>query len=194
MFVANTWRRILAFFVDQMIIGIFFIPIWLQVATEWFQGQVIEVDWRLLLMCFLLQFLYRWIFLVFLGATVGKFLFGLRVVNNEDGQTLGWLQSFIRVLTDHLSFFFGQAFHTLAIFRFDRRHLSDWLAGTQVRQRVPREQPPKPHFLIGSLFFLYFLFSGFYSAYRLIQATEWDQNVLIFHPADEAQDLDAGSD
>jgi uncharacterized RDD family membrane protein YckC len=185
MSVARTWRRVVAFFVDQLIIGLFYAPVWIQVASSWVQGQSLEIDWRLLLMCFLLQFLYRWIFLVFMGATLGMLIFGIRVVDFEDGEFPDWLPSFIRVLTDHLSFFFGQAFHVLAIFRFDRRHLSDWLAKTQVRQFAPRENPPKPYVVLGTICFVYCFFSGFYSAYRLIQSTEWDQQTLIFHPAGE---------
>ncbi len=186
--IAETWRRLLAYFVDQFIRALFFIPVFIQVSSAWFHDRSFQVSWFWLGVCVLVDISYQVFFLKMLGATIGKMIFGLRVVNYRKTENLQWLQCFLRVLTDHFSIFFGQAFRILAFFRFDRRHVSDWVAETQVVQFKPRENLARPRVFMGTLLFLYFFISGFYSAYRLIQRSEWDQQTLTLHPVEELGD------
>jgi len=151
-------------------------------AGAWLQSRTFEMDLNLLIFCFLLQFFYQWLFLRYLGGTLGKLIFGLRVVNKANGGGLSFIQSFLRVLTDQLSLLFGHAHRVLVFARFDRTHLSDWVAETQVRQTSPREDHPKRNIPVALILALYFAVSGFYQAYQIVQRTELDHGKIIFHP------------
>jgi len=157
-------------------------PIWIQAMVSFFRDRTFEVDVNILIFCFLLQFCYKWLFLRFLGATIGKFIFGLRVVNKVDGKTLSTIQSLLRVLTDQLALLFGSAHRVLAFARFDRTHLSDWVAETQVVQSSPRADYPKRNIPLALILCLYLALTNFYQAYQLVQRTEFEQGKLITHP------------
>ena len=133
-YTANTWKRLGAYLVDHCIIGLFFLPVTLQSWQSYLGWGYIQVQWKWVLICFALQFSYRWLFLKLLGATLGHLLFGLRLVSLHGNGSLTWLQSLLRILVDHLSFFFGEALKVLIFLRFDRTHLSDWVAETRLVQ------------------------------------------------------------
>lgn len=179
---ARSHRRILAHLFDQIIVLGLMSPVWIQAVVSFFRDRTFEIDLNILILCFLLQFCYKWLFLRFLGATIGKFIFGLRVVNKADGLSLGTIQSLIRVLTDQLSLLFGSAHRVLALARFDRTHLSDWVAETQVVQSRPRTDYPKRNIPIALILCLYLALTNFYQAYQFVQRTEFEHGKLITHP------------
>lgn len=78
-------------------------------------------------------FLYNGFFYRSKGATPGKLLFGLRVVDAETGTFIGWGQTFMREtigrFVDAITLMIGVL---IAVFRQDRRALHDLIAGTQV--------------------------------------------------------------
>lgn len=142
---------------------------------------------------FLLQFAYRWLFLYFMGATLGKLMMGLRVVSFPDEGPLTLMQSLIRVLTDGLSLFFNEGLRVLGLIRFDRRHVADWVAETQVRQRHPREHPPRPRWVLAVILCVYFSLTGFLSAYSLFQRSIWEHDGVVLHLRDvNADGLESG--
>ena len=160
--------------VDNTIVSILLIPLWIQMLSSWSKTQTVYVEWKWLILCFLLQFFYRWIFLAVFGGTLGKMIFGLRVVNKKDGQPVTYLQSLIRVICDHFSFFFAEAFKALLFLRIDRTHLSDWIAETQVRQATPRTHKPERRVLLTLVLFFYFFTAGFLSIYHRFNRAEFD--------------------
>ncbi len=186
--VAETWRRVLAYLVDQFIVLVFLTPVWIQFLASWLDDRTLQISWSWLILCLSLVFSYHVLFLKFLRATVGKLIFGLRVVDVHGADGLSWYQCVLRVLTDYLSFFFSLALRVLALFRFDRRHVSDWVAETQVVQVSERTTLARPHAILASLLFGYFLFSGFFSAYRLIQRSEWNRETLTVHGPESGLD------
>lgn len=177
-YVPSTWRRLAAQSVDGVILGAFSLPIAVRGIQTYLATGIFEVEWKWLVVSFTLQLLYKWLFLKFLGATIGKLLFGLRLVSRNGGGELGWLQALIRVITDSLSIFFGQATKVLLFLRFDRTHLSDWVAETRVIQFSPRVSPPHRRPVLTLVLFLYLAYSGFMQSYRYFQTTEWNRTSI----------------
>jgi uncharacterized RDD family membrane protein YckC len=189
---AATEKRILAFGVDRIVEAILYLPIWVQLAASYLSDGVYSVSLRVVLACLLMHLLYDWMFLYFLGGTVGKLLFGLRVVpRREPFQTLTLMQSLLRPLTDRLSIFFGQALRALAFIRFDRTHVSDWVAETWVVQTVPRRRRPLRRYVLAVLIVLFSLSSSFLQFYRLVQSAHFDQGRVTFDVPAEASPVPA---
>ncbi|MBI3878832.1 MAG: RDD family protein [Verrucomicrobia bacterium] len=64
------------------------------------------------------------------GATLGKFIFGLRVVRTDDS-AVGFTKSALRFLGSVVSTIFGLGY-LFIVFRADKRALHDLIAGTRV--------------------------------------------------------------
>lgn len=183
---AATEKRILAFVVDRVIEALIYLPIWIQLAISYLSEGEYSVSLRVIVACLLMHFLYDWMFLYFLGGTLGKLLFGLRVVpRREPYNSLTLMQSFLRPLTDRLSIFFGQALRALALIRFDRTHVSDWVAETWVVQGVPRRRKPVRRFILAIFVILFSLSSSFLQFYRLVQSAHIEDERVIFEMPDE---------
>jgi uncharacterized RDD family membrane protein YckC len=178
---AATEKRVLAFGVDKVIEVLLYLPVWLQLAFSYLREGESSVSWRVLIACVLLHLCYDCLFLYFLGGTVGKLLFGLRVVpRREPMNELTLFQSLLRPLADRLSIFFGQALHVLALLRFDRTHVSDWIAETWVVQAVPRRRRPVRRLGLAVIFFLFFSLSSFLRFYRGVQAAHFEDGRITF--------------
>jgi uncharacterized RDD family membrane protein YckC len=182
---AATEKRILAFVVDRVIEAIIYLPIWIQLAASYLSEGEYSVSIRMIVACLLMHLLYDWMFLYFLGGTIGKLLFGLRVVpRREPYETLTLMQSLLRPLTDRLAIFFGQSLRALAFIRFDRTHVSDWVAETWVVQGVPRRRKPVRRFFLVIFIILFSLSSSFLQFYRLVQSAHIEENRVIFDVSD----------
>jgi uncharacterized RDD family membrane protein YckC len=183
--VPSLFRRIVAFGIDSWIAGLFFLPVWIQLMGSLIRVGQMEVEIQWLLVCYGMQFLYSWFFLYFLGGTLGKLMMGLRVVPARDPQVeLGLFQSFLRVLTDQLSLFFGQALRALALVRLDRTHVSDWVAETRVVQLKPVNFKPRRHVLLALFIGVMSLTSQFREVDRIIQRVEFSEGRVIFLQAE----------
>lgn len=188
---AATEKRIVAFVIDRAIEAVLYLPVWIQLGISYLTQGEYSVGWRLVLACALMHLLYDWMFLYFLGGTVGKLLFGLRVVPRfEPHNTLTLWQSLLRPLTDRLSIFVGQALRALAFLRFDRTHVSDWVAETWVVQRLPRRRRPVRRFVLALLIILISLSSSFLQFYRLVHSARMEDGRIIFD-ASSASDEDS---
>jgi uncharacterized RDD family membrane protein YckC len=85
-------------------------------------------------MGFIVNFLYYGWFYTNKGATPGKMVMGLRVVDHETGTNISWGAAILRQI--------GQWFDwilligvLMACFRRDKRALHDFMAGSQVLQK-----------------------------------------------------------
>ena len=184
---AGTGRRIVAFCIDRMIAAIFMIPLWIQLFSSYFTSGRFEVEPRWILLSGVMIFFYRWLFLFFLGGTVGKLLMGLQVISVHNSRpafsekpSLGLFQSFLRVLTDGLSIFFGQSLRALAFLRYDRTHVSDWVAETRVVQFVPRKSPVKRRVWLALFVILFSFWNTFQEIYLTVHYVHYDSGKLIF--------------
>jgi len=48
--------------------------------------------------------------------------------------------------------------------------------------------PARPRVVLAIILFFYFTSTGFFSAYRLIQRSEWSQKSIIIHATSEGED------
>ncbi len=182
LFVAKTWRRILAVGIDWIILfGVFeffrlFLSSIFHVAVFDFQLLWIEI--------FFLGFLWFGYFIGFLrffSTTPGKYLFGLKVISIHFGKSqLGWIQVLIRQISDLFSVFFIWAPQSMALFRQDRRQMADFLAETQVVQALPRNEPATRRWIIGTILVIYFVFSGIQSFKEKISSFRLSQSGVYF--------------
>jgi uncharacterized RDD family membrane protein YckC len=177
---ASTWRRLMAFWIDSFIAGICLLPVWLQLWGSTLIDENISVEWRWLAAGILLQLFYKWLFLYFLGGTLGKLLMGLRVVPNEHPENpLGLFQSLLRVLSDALAFFFGLAPRALALIRLDRTHVSDWVAETRVVQLVPQTQLIRRHWLLALVVMVLSFGNQFSQLYHTLRNVHFAQGLFF---------------
>ena len=179
--VPSLGRRIFAFFLDQMLAAVFFAPLWLVKIRAMMKDEDLVLPWRWLVGCVLIQFVYRWMFLYYVGGTPGKLLLGLRVVTYPECKELSPLQSFIRVLTDSLSVFLGYGPRALALIRFDQRQLSDVVAETWVREprrSVGFQEPEAPYRFWGLVLSLCLSIAGLSRSYVFFKTTTWTSHGL----------------
>jgi uncharacterized RDD family membrane protein YckC len=78
------------------------------------------------------------------GATIGKWLFGLRVVDHRGRSPIGLSRAFLRLAAYSVSSVTLGMGHLLVVLRPDRRALHDVLAGTWVVRRTKEEQREDP--------------------------------------------------
>lgn len=185
---AGLGRRFCAFIVDQILISLFFIPVGEHGIRAWVTGEDLFVPWHWIVISAVASLAFRTCFLYFLSATPGKFFLGLRVVSYPDCNSLSFLQSLLRALADSLSLFFGYAPRTLALMRFDRRQVSDWIAETWVTQKAPLprpnsgyfDDPPRPHIFLALVLSVYLAGNGLAKCYFVIHHSEWDKRGWTF--------------
>jgi uncharacterized RDD family membrane protein YckC len=168
-----------------MVSGLCLLPFWIQLWGGMLFEDKVQVEWRWLIVALLLNLFYKWSFLYFLGATLGKLVMGLRVVpSSGQSEDLGLFQSFLRVFTDGLSFFFGLAPRALALLRLDRTHVSDWVAETRVVQLGPQRALISRHW-VTALFVIVVSFSSqFSNLYQSLRYIEFANGQIIFDLVD----------
>lgn len=192
---ANTFKRFIAFLVDQFVFSFFLFPSVLGnlglILSE--KRMVISIDMWILGV--LMIFISKVCFYYFVGATPGKMLMGLRLVSRYQGYAMSptiaeldsdsssahdltLVQVLLRVLADSLSIFVGDSLRALIFFRLDRTHVSDWIAETRVVQTIPRNHPPRRRWIIGSLLFVILLKNGILKSYYLFKESEVQQGKI----------------
>ncbi|MBO9668747.1 MAG: RDD family protein [Bdellovibrio sp.] len=173
-FVPSTWKRLAAFFVDQIVMILFYLPF----AGKMFQAVFTEEEVYLslvqLLVFFMVPAIYEFVFLVIMQATPGKWLFGLKVVpQNNPFSPLHITQCIMRPFVSRLSFFFGWAIYAVAFFRYDRTHLADWVAETRVVQFKPRPHRATIRWIAGSFFVLCYIYEGLVYSNSILSQIDW---------------------
>ncbi|HUP58482.1 MAG TPA: RDD family protein [Bdellovibrionota bacterium] len=137
-------RRFVAMFIDGVISNIILFPL-MTVITVMLMPMMRSQDSGEKMMGVLIQYAFQFVFWVAFtaaysgwfyrnkGATPGKLLLGLRVVDAQTGTYLGLRQTLIREvlgrIADTLTLGIGLL---MAAFREDKRALHDLIAGTQV--------------------------------------------------------------
>lgn len=178
---AATEKRIIAFGIDRAIEATLYLPVWIQLGISSLTEGEYSISLRMIAACALLHLMYDCFFLYFLGGTVGKLAMGLRVVpRREPHNALTLFQCVLRPLCDRLSLFVGQSLRALAFLRFDRTHVSDWVAETWVVQSVPRRRKPVRRFVLALVIIFISLSSSFLQFYRLVQSAHVEDGRVIF--------------
>ena len=79
------------------------------------------------------------------GATIGKRIFGLRIVDHQGRSPIGLSRAFLRLAAYSVSSVTLGMGHLLVVLRPDRRALHDILAGTWVVKRNAKSSVKVPH-------------------------------------------------
>lgn len=162
-YVAATGRRVQAFFIDEFLRLLAFVPWWIAMGWQMPTMETVQLSWGWLSLCYGFHFSARVVCLRLVGATPGKFVMGLRLVG-RDQEKLEWSQALLRTLTDDLSAVLGLATRVLAFIRFDRTHLSDWIAETRVVQLKPRASIVHRRWAVAVFLFVFLAFQGLESS------------------------------
>ncbi|UYL07956.1 RDD family protein [Bdellovibrio sp. SKB1291214] len=173
-YVPSTWRRFFAVLIDQAFLSICYFPFFSAFYNVWFSETDVELNLFQLGMMFLIPALYEAVSLMLISATPGKWLLGLKVVPcNDPSADLDYTQCLLRPLTSRLTFFFSWAIYALAFFRYDRTHLSDWVAETRVIQFKPRNTRTRIRWIVGSFFVLSYAYEGMVYASAVLNQINW---------------------
>lgn len=173
-FVPSTWKRLLAFFIDQAFILLFYIPFAHTFIQLFFTDEEVYVSLGKLLVLFLVPALYEFVFLMILQATPGKWLVGLQVVPSHNAYAaLNSYQCILRPLASRLSFFFAWAIYAFAFFKYDRTHVADWIAETRVIQFTPRAHRPRIRWILGIFLVLTYTYEGLVYSSTVLKQIDW---------------------
>ncbi|HRO67679.1 MAG TPA: RDD family protein [Pseudobdellovibrionaceae bacterium] len=181
--VPSTALRVWAKAVDDLMITVLLVPAFGFSAFSLFSGEPIWISWPFLAYLLVVPLLYEGLALWIFGTTFGKWLFFLRVVPARDpARPLEAGQAFTRALTGKFSFFFSYALQSMAIFRYDRTHVADWLGGTRVITDRPRPRQVTIHWMVGSLAFVVMFLTGMAAASLFLQGISFESTGLVFFP------------
>ncbi len=133
---AGFWRRFVAVFLDGIIIGVATFPIGiiLGITVQFVSpGSVLLLNLASWAVNLVAVYFYYGYFYSNKGASPGKMVMGLRVINSENGKNLTYLEAFLREafgkLISALPLFIG---YLMAAFRGDKKALHDLIFKTQV--------------------------------------------------------------
>lgn len=158
-YVAATAKRVAAFVADEILRVLAFVPWWIVMGARELSMATVWQTWEWFALCYAFHFFARIVCLKVLQATPGKFLFGLRLIG-RDHRELTWAQCLLRTFTDDISAVLGLATRILVFLRFDRTHLSDWIAETRVVQFVPRSRFPHRRWALTIILFVITAMNG----------------------------------
>lgn len=170
-FVPSTWKRWLARGLDQVFIWMVLAPLLMSLPhTEdgWIQ---LTIPWALAL--FLFPVFYEAGSNYFFYTSPGKWIFNLRILPASAEGARHWaIHVLIRALICYFGNFFWAIF-AVAFFRYDRRHLADWMAETRVVGLQPTILPSvRP--VLGSIAVILGLIQGWVSALEQIHSVQYE--------------------
>lgn len=121
------------------------------------------------------------LFLKFKGASPGKWILGLKVVPyRPESRDLTWSQASVRVLSSMmLGFLFSWAPYVLALMRFDRTHLVDWIAETRVVGLKKRPTQVVIYPKLAVVVFLFFALMGLGQAQNQIMLIDFHKSKIL---------------
>ena len=172
----STWRRLIAFLLDQAISLVMYLPFFGAFSKLIFSDNEANLSLIQLGALLMVPAIYEFIFLALMQATPGKWLMGLKVVPSSNPENkLEFGQCLLRPLTGRLSLLLSWAIYAVAFFRYDRTHICDWIAETRVVQFKPRAGRTRIRWVLGSLFILSHGYEGLRSASHTIQQINWEE-------------------
>ena len=96
---ASLGKRAASFMIDDFVVSFLFIAIFYDqisslTSKELVINFIVQYSWVLLL----LKLIYHTFFIGYNGMTVGKYIVGIRAIDEETGSKLSWGKAFIRAL------------------------------------------------------------------------------------------------
>lgn len=152
MYVASTFRRIMAHLSDELLSSVFFIPIIVSVFAQMSTHHEIVIPWKLFAAVWAARLVYEILCIYVLQALPAQYFLGLKILSTYQPEMgLGLLQITIRVLVGQLKYILGPSIYFMALFHRERQHIGDILAETRVVQIQERANSPKPMTVIASI-------------------------------------------
>lgn len=181
--VPSSALRVWAKAVDEALMTVFLVPAFGFSAFYLFSGGPVWISWPFLAYLFAVPLLYEGLSLWFFGTTFGKWLFFLKVVDAKNPSSpLQAGQTFTRALAGRLTLFFSYAVQAMALFRYDRTHLADWLGRTRVVTTRRRPRQVTIHWIVGTLAFTLCLFSGLAVASAFLGQVSFEAKGVLVAP------------
>lgn len=191
--VPSSALRIWAKVIDNLIVAVFLFPAFGWLAFSLFGSESLWISWPFVIYLVLVPLLYEALSLWIFGTSFGKWVFFLKVVQSRDSRrslTLG--QAMVRALAGRLSLFFSHAVQALALFKYNRTHLADWLSGSRVVTTRPRPKQARLHWIVGSIAVAVFAWSGLMFAILMLQHLDFTSAGLYYSPVELGSGLDFG--
>jgi uncharacterized RDD family membrane protein YckC len=139
---AGFWIRFAAVIIDGVITTlIYLVPflIWLFSGDNLpEEGEALVAPTWLNWLSYLIGFVYSVVFLANWGATPGKRLLNIYVLDGQGRQRIGYIRAIVRTLSTILSALILFIGYIMVAFRQDKRALHDLIAGTYPTQKVRR--------------------------------------------------------
>lgn len=180
----STWRRLAAHFVDHALITLMQMPVWIAVVLQYIRTDQLQIHWAHLVYLILVSILYETVCLAFFSTTIGKWQWNLKVISRQktdEDKSVTFEQALVRTLIMRFSFFFGWSIFGLAFFKYNRTHLADWIAGTQVVGMNERARPTEVRWVlaIGILFLT--VNESLRSATVILNSLHWKHPYVYFN-------------
>lgn len=179
--VPSSFHRFWARLIDGAVVATFLMPALRSTigADLGAEAGAVELSWWLVLYVAAAPVAYETIALWIFGTTVGKWVFSLRVVAaGRPSVPPTGPSSLLRSLTGQLDLIFGHAVQALALFRNDRTHLADWVAGTRVVAARARGTAARPRILAGAIAVFVLGSAGWAVAGFFVKTLSWNANGL----------------
>ena len=174
-FVPSTRNRLMARWLDQVFI-------WMVLAPILMMFPMTEEGWiQLSLPCAVALFLYPIFYeafcTYFFYTTPGKWICNLKLVPVESTLAKNWgVHALTRAVICHFGNFFWAIFAT-AFFRYDRRHLADWICETRVVGLAPTGFV-KIRPVIGIIVVILGCISGWVSTYEQVTNIDYEDGFI----------------
>ncbi len=168
--VPSTGSRVAARLLDEIIIGLFCLPV--LIPLFWGRSDL-WTPWPWVIYLCEVPLMYESLSIWVFSQSLGKWVFSLQVCSNRNPKLeLNFWQCLLRSLVGRLTLFFSWAPQALALFRYDRTHLADWLAQTRVISLRPNPKRTRIRPWWGVIFIFLFLETGLSSAALFFQSLE----------------------
>lgn len=172
LFLPSTQRRGIALMIDGLILVPTTLGVMALLGAKITMTEM-SIPWAAIMWSTALNFGFQFFMLKKYSATPGKMAMRLIIVDPATmNPSLSSRQSFLRVLCGFLSYSFSLAPQSVALFRLDRRAVSDLIAHTRVMQKIPRTHPPKKRWIVGSILIAYFVVTGLFGVWNTARTSE----------------------
>lgn len=177
----STWKRLLARFIDSGVIFILQLPVIYLFFIDFLRTEEVKIHWAHVVYFFAVRISYETFSVAFFSATIGKKQMGLTVISRNSfvgDKQVHLDQAFLRSLVSQLSLIFGWSLFVTAFLKYNRTHIADWVADTQVLSKTPQSVRPKIRWVLAFGFIFIFLSSSVKNTVMTLDYLEWKNPYL----------------
>lgn len=179
--ISSTWKRLVARFIDDAYVFILQGPVVIIFFKDFIISGEPKIHWAHALYFVAVKIVYETLFVHFFSATPGKMHMGLKILNRQPERTsknIALDQAFLRSLVSQLSYIFGWSLYVTAFYKYNRTHVADWVAETQVVSKIKRADRPQLRWIFATCFIFFFMSSSLKGASVSLSAIVWKSPYL----------------